>query len=123
MFDFASPPPSLPFLLPVPFLFIFPLFFQVRQLAREKQPPAAFLKECDVFRDEVMPALGIEVQDQNDKPTFYAHKDPAVLLKVTLPFFSVLLFLKMWRRELERRERGMTNDNGGGDRVLFVFLR
>ena len=31
---------------------------QIRQLAREKQGPAAFLSACDALRDDILPELG-----------------------------------------------------------------
>eukprot|EP01006_Ploeotia_vitrea_P008701 TRINITY_DN20830_c0_g1_i1.p1 TRINITY_DN20830_c0_g1~~TRINITY_DN20830_c0_g1_i1.p1 ORF type:complete len:790 (-),score=145.35 TRINITY_DN20830_c0_g1_i1:1386-3677(-) len=54
----------------------------VRNTARAKQPPQATLEICDNIRDEVLPGLGIQLEDQPDgRPTLWKLDDPKVLLK------------------------------------------
>lgn len=54
---------------------------QVRQAARDKQPPAAFLPLCDALRDELLPPAGVRLEDKPDGPTQWKLDDPQVLMR------------------------------------------
>jgi cysteinyl-tRNA synthetase len=53
----------------------------VRQAAREKQPPQVFLPLCDLLRDELLPPAGIRLEDKPNGPTTWKNDDPATLLR------------------------------------------
>ena len=53
----------------------------VRQAAREKQPPHVFLPMCDLLRDELLPPAGIRLEDKPNGATTWKSDDPATLLR------------------------------------------
>jgi cysteinyl-tRNA synthetase len=48
---------------------------KVREGGKKKEGPGYFLSACDIFRDEVMPNLGIKIVDDQSFDFFFVDKD------------------------------------------------
>eukprot|EP00294_Goniomonas_avonlea_P008277 CAMPEP_0114544762 /NCGR_PEP_ID=MMETSP0114-20121206/3046_1 /TAXON_ID=31324 /ORGANISM="Goniomonas sp, Strain m" /LENGTH=723 /DNA_ID=CAMNT_0001729157 /DNA_START=19 /DNA_END=2190 /DNA_ORIENTATION=- len=54
---------------------------ELRALARSKAEPLEILRACDRLRDDVLPPLGVQLDDKADGRAMWKLEDPAVLAK------------------------------------------